>query len=70
VQNNSQGFLEYSFAETVEAMHPFYLVRALGGMLFVLGALVMAYNVYRAWRGDLREEQPYDVAPTARPATA
>jgi len=51
-------------------MHPFYLVRALGGMLFVIGALVMAYNVYRTWRGDQREEQPYEAAPTARPATA
>jgi cytochrome c oxidase cbb3-type subunit 1 len=67
---DSQGFLEYSFAETVEAMHPFYVIRALGGLLFVLGALVMAYNVYRTWRGDLREEQPYEVAPTANPATA
>jgi len=65
-----QGFLEYSFAETVEAMHPFYLVRALGGLLFVLGALLMAYNVYRTWRGDLRDEQPYEAAPTAKPATA
>jgi cytochrome c oxidase cbb3-type subunit 1 len=64
------GFLEYSFAETVEAMHPFYLVRALGGLLFVIGALIMAYNVYRTWRGDLREEQPYLAAPTAKPATA
>ena len=25
------GFLEYSFIETVEAMHPFYVTRALGG---------------------------------------
>ena len=25
------GFLEYSFVETVEAMHPFYVIRALGG---------------------------------------
>jgi cytochrome c oxidase cbb3-type subunit 1 len=64
------GFLEYSFAETVEAMHPFYVVRALGGLLFVLGALLMAYNVFRTWRGDLREEQPYEAAPTVRPATA
>ena len=27
----SLGFLEYSFVETVEAMHPFYVIRALGG---------------------------------------
>ena len=29
----SLGFLEYSFVETVEAMHPFYVIRALGGLL-------------------------------------
>jgi cytochrome c oxidase cbb3-type subunit 1 len=40
------GFLEYSFVETVEALHPMYLIRALGGGLFLLGALFMAYNIY------------------------
>ena len=34
----SLGFLEYSFIETVEAMHPFYMIRALGGSLFLIGA--------------------------------
>jgi cytochrome c oxidase cbb3-type subunit 1 len=43
----SLGFLEYSFIETVEAMHPFYIIRALGGSLFLIGALLMAYNVWR-----------------------
>ncbi len=44
---NSLGFLEYSFIETVEAMHPFYVIRALGGALFLLGALIMCWNIYR-----------------------
>ncbi len=39
------GNLTYSFAETVEAMHPYYLIRTLGGVVFLLGALVMVYNV-------------------------
>src|SRR5271157_5902488 len=42
----SLGFLEYSFIESVEAMHPFYVIRALGGFLFLVGALLMAYNLY------------------------
>jgi cytochrome c oxidase cbb3-type subunit I len=50
------GFLEYSFAETVAAMHPFYVIRALGGLLFVIGSLIMAYNLWRTMRGDLRVE--------------
>ena len=41
------GFLEYSFVETVEAMHPFYVIRAIGGALFLIGALIMAYNLWQ-----------------------
>ena len=46
------GFLTYSFAESVEAMHPYYIIRATGGALFVIGSLIMAYNVWRTVRGD------------------
>ncbi|MEP9355676.1 cytochrome-c oxidase, cbb3-type subunit I [Xanthobacter sp. KR7-65] len=41
------GFLEYSFIETVEAMHPLYVIRALGGILFLAGALIMAWNIWK-----------------------
>ena len=47
------GFLQYSFAETVQAMHPFYPIRAMGGVLFLIGGLVMAYNLWRTARGDV-----------------
>jgi cytochrome c oxidase cbb3-type subunit 1 len=43
----SLGFLEYSFVETVEAMHPFYVIRALGGLLFLTGALIMMWNLWK-----------------------
>jgi cytochrome c oxidase cbb3-type subunit 1 len=63
------GFLEYSFAETVAAMHPFYVIRMLGGLMFVVGALVMAYNLWRTARGDLRDEAPIGtVDPTSMTA--
>lgn len=55
---DSLGFLEYSFVETVEAMHPFYVIRALGGVLFLAGAGIMAYNLWRTARGDVRETEP------------
>ncbi|WXC80865.1 cytochrome-c oxidase, cbb3-type subunit I [Bradyrhizobium septentrionale] len=42
----SLGFLEYSFIESVEAMHPFYIIRAAGGALFLAGALIMAFNLW------------------------
>ena len=41
------GFLQYSFVETVEAMHPYYVIRALGGVLYLSGALIMAFNLWK-----------------------
>jgi len=55
------GFLQYSFVETVAAMHPYYVIRASGGVLFLTGALIMAYNFYRTIKGDVRTEAPYEV---------
>ena len=49
---DEMGFLEYSFVETVMAMKPFYMIRALGGILFLVGALIMAYNLYKTITGD------------------
>ena len=42
---NSDGTLTYSFVEALEASKPGYLVRLIGGALFLSGMLVMAYNV-------------------------
>jgi cytochrome c oxidase cbb3-type subunit 1 len=58
------GFLQYSFVETVQAMHPFYLIRAMGGVMFLLGALIMVYNLWRTAKGDVRSEKPYVSAPS------
>lgn len=41
------GFLEYSFVETVMAMHPYYLIRALGGILYLAGMIIMVYNLIK-----------------------
>ena len=49
---DSMGFLQYSFIETVEAMHPYYIIRALGGALFLVGALIMVYNIYKTICGN------------------
>jgi len=48
---NEDGTLTYSFVETVEAMKPFYTVRLLGGVLFLSGMLLMAYNVWKTVAG-------------------
>src|SRR5438105_3605292 len=52
----SLGFLEYSFIETVEAMHPFYVIRAAGGALFLVGALIMAFNLWMTVNATEAEE--------------
>ena len=44
---DAQGFLVNSFADTVAAKFPMYVVRALGGALFLTGALIMAYNLWK-----------------------
>ncbi|MFC6634984.1 cytochrome-c oxidase, cbb3-type subunit I [Microbulbifer taiwanensis] len=44
---NADGTLTYSFVESVIASHPGYVVRLIGGGFFLLGMLLMAYNVFR-----------------------
>jgi cytochrome c oxidase cbb3-type subunit 1 len=39
------GALTYTFVESVSAMHPYYAMRAIGGIIFNLGAWIMLYNV-------------------------
>ncbi len=39
------GTLSYTFAESVAAMHPYYVMRAVGGIIFWLGGAVMLYNM-------------------------
>jgi cytochrome c oxidase cbb3-type subunit 1 len=48
---NEDGTLQYSFIESVQAMHPFYVIRFLGGAFFLAGTLVMAYNVWKTVAG-------------------
>lgn len=61
---NADGTLTYSFVESVEASVPGYIVRTIGGGLFLVGMLVMAYNVYMTVR-DAKKE-----AANAAPAQA
>jgi cytochrome c oxidase cbb3-type subunit 1 len=43
---NPDGTLMYTFVESVEASAPGYFVRLIGGLFWVTGMLIMAYNVY------------------------
>jgi cytochrome c oxidase cbb3-type subunit I len=57
------GFLEYSFVETVEAMHPFYVIRALGGALYLAGALLMVWNIWKTLAATQAAEPALALAP-------
>jgi len=47
---NESGTLAYSFIESLEAMHPYYIARAVGGLFFLIGALVACYNIWMTIR--------------------
>jgi cytochrome c oxidase cbb3-type subunit 1 len=59
----ADGYLVNSFAETVLALHPMYLLRAFGGLLYLLGACVLTANVWLTILGRSREEEPLRSAP-------
>ena len=44
---NEFGFLEYAFSEVVLAMHPYYIIRAVGGLLYLTGTVIMAFNLWK-----------------------
>ena len=43
---DSQGFLVNAFADTVSAKFPMYVVRGLGGVLYLTGGIIMVYNLW------------------------
>ncbi|MFT2111448.1 cytochrome-c oxidase, cbb3-type subunit I [Marinomonas sp. 2405UD68-3] len=63
---NDDGSLTYSFVESVDASKPGWMVRALGGALFLTGMLIMSYNTYRTVRASDKEH----AALQANPQTA
>ena len=65
---DDQGFLVNSFVETVAAIHPEYVMRTVGGLLYLTGSLVMVYNIWQTIRGNVREESP--IGAVASPAAS
>jgi len=71
---DDQGFLVNSFADTVSAKFPMYVVRGLGGVLYLAGAGIMCWNMWMTIRGYDRVEQPVSqmtppAGSTSAPAT-
>jgi cytochrome c oxidase cbb3-type subunit 1 len=62
-----QGFLAYSFAETVSARHVENIVRLCGGLMYLSGVLIMIYNLWRTARMPAAE---LAASPLAAPLAA
>jgi cytochrome c oxidase cbb3-type subunit 1 len=73
---NGDGTLTYSFVDTLLAMYPYYIARAFGGLLFLLGVIVACYNIWMTARAaPLTAEAQADLpdrraAPGAAPSPA
>jgi cytochrome c oxidase cbb3-type subunit 1 len=52
--------LVYSFVDTLLAMYPYYIARAFGGLLFLIGAIVAAYNIWMTVRSSATATLPLD----------
>jgi len=70
---NEFGFLEYDFVETVEAKHIYYIIRALGGALYLVGGVLMLYNLIMTALGkgearDTEESRKTTADPSLQPA--
>jgi cytochrome c oxidase cbb3-type subunit 1 len=55
---NDDGTLTYTFIESVSSTYPFYHARLLGGVVFLSGMLIMAYNCWRTIAGGAPSRQP------------
>jgi cytochrome c oxidase cbb3-type subunit 1 len=49
---DANGFLVNAFADTVAAKFPMYVVRALGGTMFLTGGIIMCYNLWMTVRAQ------------------
>ncbi len=69
---NESGTLAYSFMDSVIAMHPYYIARAVGGLCFLLGTLIGCYNLWMTIRGPVPEiaHDPAHDRPSPAPAAA
>ena len=70
-QFTEAGQIKYTFLETVTYMKPFYAMRSLGGSLYLIGALMMVYNLYKTVKaGKLVANEEAEAAPIEKVYTA
>ena len=61
------GNLAYSFIDTVTVLHPYYTIRAVGGLLYLTGIFMWGYNMYKtATAGKAIDKEPSYATPMAQ----
>jgi len=63
---NPDGTLTYAFVESVKASYPFWTIRVIGGLLYLAGMLLMAWNMFKT----IAAGKAVDNAPVLAPAGA
>jgi len=51
------GNLTYSFVDTVVALHPYFVIRGIGGALYLIGFLMFAYNIFKTMTAGRQVEE-------------
>jgi cytochrome c oxidase cbb3-type subunit 1 len=59
---NDDGTLTYTFIESVKATYPFYVIRLLGGLLYLGGMFLMAWNMFKTIAAGKAVEAPIPAA--------
>ena len=60
------GNLAYSFIDTVTVLHPYYTIRGVGGSLFLVGAIIWAFNIFMTFKsGKVLEREPQNATPAS-----
>ena len=57
------GNLAYSFIDTVINIVPYYWIRAVGGLLYLLGFFIFVYNIYKSFGAKALEKEPLSASP-------
>jgi cytochrome c oxidase cbb3-type subunit I/II len=66
-----EGQLQYQFIDAVQTAVPFYVLRAVGGTIYLAGVLVMVYNLYKtAKQGSFVASEEAEAAPLTKQYTA
>src|SRR5690554_2842061 len=59
---DASGSLVYTHVESIKATYPYYVIRVLGGILFLTGIIIQAYNTWKTIKGEIRNEESMEAA--------